>query len=147
MTKTIQNETNELSIQALYATRKKLSCTQWYCYAAEHMLPSAYMLSHPGMGATVQTFCRQGPKGMEKDASYMQVLNMSETEPWKVGQVRTVSPVVWDDMAPVSQKSLSIPKQQVVEIREILLSSPLHLRFSSREVARAAGSINGVCLC
>jgi hypothetical protein len=74
-------------MQALYATRKKLTCTQWHCYAAEHMLPSAYILSHPGMGATVQTYFRHGPKGPEKHAAYMDTLQTAETEPFKVGQV------------------------------------------------------------
>lgn len=74
-------------VQALYATRKKLSCTQWHCYAAEHMLPSAFILSHPGMGATVHTFLRHGPKGPEKHPTYAETLNIGENEPWKVGQV------------------------------------------------------------
>ena len=74
-------------MQALYATRKKLTCTQWHVYGVEHMLPSAYILSHPGMGATVQTFYRHGPKGPEKDPRYLDVMATAESEPWKVGQV------------------------------------------------------------
>jgi hypothetical protein len=83
------------ALQALYGTRKKLSATQWHCYAVEHMLPSAYILGHPGMGATLQTFYRKKADG---DNAYVPLLNMAETpEAWHVGQVTPLNP---DDSSP-----------------------------------------------
>ena len=74
------------ALQALYNTRKKLTATQWHFYAVEHMLPSAYFIGHPGMGATLQTFYR---KRKESDSGHMALAAEAETGgAWKVGQVR-----------------------------------------------------------
>ena len=45
-------------------------------------------MSHPGMGATIQTFFRHGPRGPAKESRYMETMAIAESEPWKVGQVR-----------------------------------------------------------
>lgn len=79
-------------LQALYGTRKKLSATQWHVYGVEHMLPRAYILNHPGMGATLQTFFRhpEGRVASKRAASdtLAELTAVAEgPHAWRVGQV------------------------------------------------------------
>ena len=73
------------ALQALYSTRKKLSGSQWHVYAVEHMLPTAFILGHPGMGALLQTFYR---KKKDSDNGHAPLMAMAESaDAWRVGQV------------------------------------------------------------
>lgn len=77
-------------LQALYGTRKKLTATQWHVYGVEHMLPSACVLNHPGMGATLQTFFRR-PEGRDARAAADTLAELTATaegpHAWRIGQV------------------------------------------------------------
>ena len=74
------------ALAALYNNRKKLSATSMKLFAVEHMLPSALMLSHTGMGATLNTVYR---KRKESDNWHAALAAQAEgSKGWRTGPVR-----------------------------------------------------------
>ena len=71
--------------------RKALGATSLHVYAVEHMLPSALVLSHSGMGALLSTVYR---KRKDADASWRPLAAMAEgPNAWHVGQVMSKLPL------------------------------------------------------
>ena len=115
-------------LQALYGTRKKLTATQWHVYGVEHMLPRAFVINHPGMGATLQTFFRR-PEGREaRKTSGVDVLadlnTMAEgPNAWRVGQL---TPLGAQDASPfrIGDADPSVPLLTIETGSSIAVAAP-----------------------